>query len=288
MAKVAKTLQGLEKNPTFEELIGSGGSDISDIGLYTRQPATAYRNFFFATQADGVVVDETLDDKVSKLVAVLQAQVDLERMKTMDRQENTRQQFRDNLPQANNEPEMGTGEIPTDSDSGGGGTGFDGAPPPLPPPAPPPGGPSGPVPALPLPPAPSFFNAPRRAAREQVERGRDPRPAGAPPPLNLLRRQAGPAPAPAPRVPSSSGSASTRASTRQGSAVPSTSSSSGYRNVTDAQLESRGRATIAVQQRDRRNPLNASAPPAPGAAPARRRRRRMDTPEPPRYRPYGG
>ena len=291
MAKVAKTLQGLVKNPTFEELIGSGGSDISDIGLYTRQPATAYRNFFFATQADGVVVDETLDDKVSKLVAVLQAQVDLERMKTMDRQENTRQQFRDNLPRANNEPEMGTGEIPTDSDSGGG-TGFDGAPPPLPPPAPPPGGPSGPVPALPLPPAPSFFNAPRRAAREQVERGRDPRPAGAPPPLNLLRRQAGPAPAEAPRVPSSSGSASTRASTRpRASTSRSSTSSGGYRNVTDAQLESRGRATIAVQQRDRRNPLNASAPPqssSSAAAPPRGRRRRMDTPEPPRYRPYGG
>ena len=286
MAKVAKTQQGLVKNPTFEELIGSGGSDISDIGLYTRQPATAYRNFFFATQADGVVVDETLDDKVSKLVAVLQAQVDLERMKTMDRQENTRQQFRDNLPRANNEPEMGTGEIPTDSDSGGG-TGFDGAPPPLPPPAPPPGGPSGPVPALPLPPAP-FFNAPRRAAREQVERGRDPRPAGAPPPLNLLRRQAGPAPA----APSSSGSASTRASTRpRASTSRSSTSSGGYRNVTDAQLESRGRATIAVQQRDRRNPLNASAPPqssSSAAAPPRRRRRRMDTPEPPRYRPYGG
>ena len=288
---MTKVLRGLEKRPTFEELIGTGGSDISDIGLYTRQPATKYRNFFFATQGDGVELDETLDDKVSKILTMLQMQVEVEKQKTIDRQEDARRQFNGHLPNSNNESEMGTGSIPS-SNASFHASGFDGSPPPLPPPTEPPGFPPGPVAALPLPPEPSFFNAPRRAAREQVERGRSPpRPTpgeGAPPPIGQPLAQPAAALRQAPSVPDSSGSASTRPSTRRSVATSSSSSSSGgYSQISNTQLQSRGRATVAVMQRNPRNPLNASAPPAPKAA-ARRRRTRMDTPEGRRYLPYSG
>ena len=280
--KMTKVLRGLEKNPTFEEIIADGSDDISDIGLYTRQPAVQYRNFFFASQADGIqdVVDATLDDKVSKILAVLQAQVEVEKQKTLDRRENTRQQFCDNLPRANNEPELGTGTIDSSSASTSS-IGFDGSPPPLPPPMEPPGMPPGPVPALPLPPPPSFFNAPRRAAREQVERGRSPpQPTpgeGAPPPVPQMVAP-GAALRNAPRVPDSSGSASTRSGGRRSQPSSSSSGSSGYAaaaaSIPTEQLQRQGRAA----QRNSRNP--ASAPPLnPPAPPRRRRRTRMDTPE---------
>ena len=230
-------------------------------------------------------LDETLDDKVDKMLALLQAQADIEKQKTLDRQENTRQTFRGTLPQGNNEPELATGSIPTSSSSSSG-LGFDGNPPPLPPPTEPPGFPPGPVPALPLPPEPSFLNGPRRAAREAVERGRSPPTPGGPPPIPQANVRAPPV---LPRVPSSSGSASTRSggpgqsSSNSGPSSSSGSRGSGYRAVTPAQLESRGRATIAVMQR--RGQTQPSAPAEPKRAP-RRRRTRMDTPEPPRYRPY--
>ena len=297
---------GLERVPTFDELVRTEGSDISDIGLYTRQPATSFRNFFFGNQADGIQLDDTLDDKVSKILAVLQAGVEVEKQKTLDRQENNRQLFRGHLPNANNEPELGTGSIPTPDNASRAHSSFDGSPPPLPPPLPPPGGPMGPVQGLPLPPNPSFFNGPRREAREQVERGRSP-PSPTPgeggrPPLPQPQRPGSAPPAPPPaairdgaavpvaavRVPSSSGSASTRSGGNRSSVAPSTSrGSSSNVSVPAEQLAARGRA-IARQRG------GASAPPMRGGSvpPMRRgnrtRRRRIDTPEPPMYRPYGG
>ena len=277
---MTKVVNGLVKRVSFEELIKDGGPDISDIGLYTRQPATAYRNFFFATQGDGVVLDETLDDKVSKLLAMMQAQVETEKQKTLDRQENTRQQFRGHLPTANNEPELGTGSIPSSSRSSNHSTGFDGAYPSLPPPLPPPGYPLGPVQGLPVPPVASFFNGPRRDARQQVERGRSPaRPGeGGPPPLQrpgsvnppVAIRDGAAVPVAAIRVPSGASSASTRSGGNRSRAAPSTSRSSSNARVPVDQLAARGRAFANERGA-------ASAPPMRRG---NRRRRRIDTPEP--------
>ena len=279
---------GLERVPTFEELVRTEGSDISDIGLYTRQPATSWRNFFFANQADGVQLDDTLDDKVSKILAMLQAGAEVEKQKTLDRQENNRQLFRGHLPQANNEPELGTGTIPTPERGSSGHSGFDGAYPSLPPPLPPPGGPMGPVPGLPVPRNISFFNAPRRDARAQVERGRSPpRPTpgeGGPPPIvqrpgsinpPVAIRDGAAVPVAAIRVPSGASSASTRSGGNRSRAAPSTSRSSSNANVPVDQLVARGRAL--ANQRG-----TASAPPMRRG---NRRRRRIDTPEPPGYGP---
>ena len=85
----AKVVNGLVKNPTFEELIGSGGSDIRDIGLYTRTPASSFQNFFFAPP-QGPLVDDDHDDNVSKILALLRAKLDIQHNITVDRRENNR------------------------------------------------------------------------------------------------------------------------------------------------------------------------------------------------------
>jgi hypothetical protein len=107
---MTKVLNGLVKNPTFEELIGAGGSNLDDIGLYTRQPATSQRNFFFATQGD--LVDEDHDDKVSKILSILEAQVQGQAHQAQARRADNARQFAAHLPGPNNEAEMAAPEMP--------------------------------------------------------------------------------------------------------------------------------------------------------------------------------
>ena len=94
-------------NPTFESLMGGETWDFpADAEVFGRA-AINFRNSWFGSQLDpvGSVVDEDLDDRKEKVLAVMRAFAEQQERRREERRGEDHEMFAENLPRANHEAE---------------------------------------------------------------------------------------------------------------------------------------------------------------------------------------